>query len=74
MSFSTSKCKYCGYEYDSTRPECPECRTVYFDYWVARAKAGKLPLEAASIITDWKHERERLMAVIHVLKEGVPHA
>ena len=43
------------------------------DYWIKRARAGQLTLEAAHIITDWKQEREKLLAEIYELKEGVPH-
>ena len=44
------------------------------DYWTQRARAGKLPLlEAHHIISDWRQDREKLLAEIYELKEGVPH-
>lgn len=43
------------------------------EYWIGRAKAGKLSLEAGHIIASWKNDREKLLAEIYELKEGVPH-
>ena len=31
------------------------------EYWIKRARAGKLPLVVANVITDWKQDRERLL-------------
>ncbi len=44
------------------------------EYWTQRARAGKLPLVVASVITNWKNDREKLLARIYELEEGVPHS
>lgn len=32
------------------------------EYWIQRARAGKLPLIVANVIIDWKNDREKLKA------------
>ena len=46
--------------------------TDWLEYFTARAKAGLLPLVAHNIISEWRRDREKLLAEIYELKKGVP--